>query len=220
MVSLPHMKALLILLLAASGLFAQEKALEIRFVAQALPESMAEVRLVGSEKSSDPFEIPVYNLSEPIEAPARNCILQSTSLDTAKVPIVLPGAGSSYIVILIVDPKEGLIPVVLPGDTPSFGRGSVYMRNITSRRIVGKVGSQKFSIAPGSGEIVKPAGADRGLYDVLIGAVEEKEIRPLSTTRWPENNTQRSYLIFYENPVTKWIEFRAIDEFLPAPKND
>ena len=215
------MKTILaILLLAACGLSAQEKAPEIRFVAQALPESMAEVRLVGGDGASDPFEIPVYNLSEPIEAPARNLTIQSTSLESAKVPIVLPGASVSYIVILIVDPKEGLVPVVLPGDTPSFGRGHVYMRNITSRRIVGKVGSRKFSIAPGSGEIVKPAGADRGLYDVLIGAVEEKEIRPLSTTRWPENNTQRSYLIFYENPVTKWIEFRAIDEFMPAKKDD
>ena len=42
--------------------------------------------------------------------------------------------------------------------------------------------------------------------------------RSYSTTRWPVDDKQRSYVFFFINPATKRLDYRAVDEFVePEP---
>ena len=100
MLSLRHI--LVALLLTTTFLTGQsDSKIEIRLVAERLPRDLGKVVLLSGEESSEPFELPMNNLSEPLEAPSRTFQLISPARKVSIANIALPKQGSSFVVLLI-----------------------------------------------------------------------------------------------------------------------
>jgi hypothetical protein len=214
--------ALLAFLAAASTVFSQEAAkggLSVRFLAERLPGAFGEVLMVAGEIKSKSFKLPVNNLSEPQIAPARVFVIQPLEKEVTLATVTLPEEGKAFNVLLVPSAKGGYTPIVIPAADPSFKPGDTYFYNHADKMVLGYVGTAKFGLEPGKGQILKPAGArpDKH-YDVGFGVREKEGDRTLSKARWPVEDTIRSYVFFFVNPKTKRIDFRAVDEFVPVEK--
>ncbi len=207
----------LIVLFAAASL-AQGQEAKVRFLAERAPKELGQVLLAAGDKRSPAFDLPHNHLSDPVETSARKFELRAVSPDVPLASISLPENGTSFIALLIPAPQGGYKPVVLRADDPNFRPGDVYFYNHADKTVLGYVGTAKFILEPSKGHVLRPAGArEEKFYDVGFGVREKEGDRALSTTRWPVDNRQRSYVFFFINPVTKRLDFRAVDEFVPPP---
>lgn len=208
----------IVLLLAAAALAKGQGSdgVKVRFLAERAPKELGQVLLAEGETRGPAFELPHNHLSEPIDAPARRFELRAVKPDVSLSTITLPESGKSFIALMIPAPKGGYVPVVLRADDPGFRPGDVYFYNHAGKTVLGYVGTAKFILAPAKGQVLRPAGAKaENYYDVGFGVREKEGDRALSTTRWPVDNRSRSYVFFFDNPVTKRVDFRAVDEFVP-----
>lgn len=212
-----HLALILVLAFTIGSSHAAERGKpEVRFLAERAPETLGPIVMVAGESRSEPFDLPINSLSPPIEAPARTFGLRPESKELALASVTLPESGSSFIVILIPSPTQGFTPVVLASDDPKFRPGDVCFYNHSDKTVLGYVGSAKFTLGPAKSTILRPTGArPEKFYDVGFGVREKEGARALSTTRWPVEDTIRSYVFFFINPKTKRIDFRAVDEFVP-----
>ena len=134
---------------------------------------------------------------------------------TSLADVRLPEEGKAFIVMLIPAAK-GYQAVVMAANDPKFKPGDVYFYNHANKPVLGYVGTSKFTLAPGKGKSLRPAGAHKeGFYDVGFGVKEKEGNRAISTTRWPVEERIRSYVFFFVNPTSKRLDFRAVDEFVP-----
>ncbi len=214
---------------------AAESGTTLRFLAERAPGNLGEVILAAGEKQTPPFTLSADRLSAPIKVPARAMSLRLRDRPVVLSEIVLPQAGESFIVLLIPNPKGGYLPVVMRSDDPAFRAGDVYLFNNVKKPVLGYVGTTKFLLKPGEGKPLRPSGAhENTYYDVCFavrgetGATNNKPAtdqavrtqpgdRVLRSIRWPVVTRSRSYVFFYQHPVKNRIDFRAVDEFVPAP---
>jgi len=191
----------------------------VRFLAERAPGEIGDVVLVAGEAKGKPFKLPVNHLSEAQKAPARAFAIQPAAKAVNLVSITLPEEGKAFNVLLVPAAKGGYSAVVIPAGDPSFKAGDVYFYNHSPQTVLGYVGSAKLTLAPGKGQILRPADprADKH-YDVGFGVREKEGDRVLSKSRWPEDKMNRSYVFFFVNPKTKRVDFRAVDEFIPPEK--
>lgn len=198
-----------------------KKGIEIRMVAERLPKDLGEVVLVSGEDRSEPFVLPMNNLSEPKRATARAFQLISPQRKAVIAKVALPADGKSFVVLLIPAGEKTYTPVVIPYHNPDFKAGDIYLYNNAKATVVGMIGAGKFSIDPGKGTFFRPVfqDDDKRYHDVGIGVKFETGDRIISTTRWPKSTNTRYYVFFYEHLRTGRITYRAVDEFLPAPEN-
>ncbi len=192
---------------------------KVRFLAERAPANLGQVVVAVEENKSAPFDLPTKYVSQPVVAPARAFELRTQEKNLPLAKIALPEAGKSFVVLLIPSAKAGYEPVVLRADDPSFKPGDVYFHNHADKTVLGYVGTAKFILAPSKGQILRPKGAKpENYYDVGFGVREKDGDRALSTTRWPVDDKQRSYVFFFINPATKRLDYRAVDEFIePEP---
>lgn len=194
--------------------------LEVRFLAERLPDGLEDVVMAAEEASSDPFQIPTTHLSEPQAAPTRAFQLRSAGELRPLGSVTLPGEGTRFAVLLLPAPEGRFRSIVLRTDQPGFRPGDNYLLNNSDRPIVGYIGTARFRLVPGEGRVVRPAGpTDEGFHQVGFGIEEEAGTRSLSMTRWPVDSALRSYIFFFKNSRTGRIDYRAVDEFVPpAPE--
>ncbi len=209
---------LLFLTFASHVAVAAEPPATLRFLAQDRPEVFASVRMVAGEEASEAFDLPTRNLSPTLEFPKRAFFLRSAAEAKIRIGVTLPERGKGFVVLLLADKESGLKPVIIPTDLPRFKVGDIYLHNTTGRKLVGKIGSTAFSVDPLSSEFIRPAGDKDGIFDVAIGAVHGDAIRPVTTSRWPEDNSHRTYLLFFEDRKSGRVKFRAVEEYV-APKD-
>jgi hypothetical protein len=218
------MTRLLLLITLASTLLAHGQSptggpLKVRFLAERSPGNLGQVLLVVGESRGKPFDLPVNQLSDPIDAPGRAFGLRAMEKDVALANISLPEKGKSFIILLIPATEGGYKHVVIASDDTSFSPGDVYLYNHANKTVLGFVGTSKFVLEPATGKILRPAGAKpERYYDVGIGVREPEGDRMLSTTRWPEDKMMRNYVFFFVNPKTQRVDFRAVDEFITKEK--
>lgn len=191
----------------------------VRFLAERVPAEIAEVVLLAGEAKSKAFSLPVNHLSDPQVAPARSFVIQPAAKAVNLVTVTLPEEGKAFNVLLVPSAKGGYSPVVIPAGDPSFKGGDVYFYNHSPKVVLGYVGTAKLVLQPGKGQILRPAGPrpDKN-YDVGFGVREKEGDRVLSKSRWPVDDTNRSYVFFFVNPKTQRVDFRAVDEFVPVEK--
>ena len=194
----------------------------MRFLAERAPADLGQILLASAEARSDPFDLPVNNLSTPQKPPARLFSVWSVSKNVSLAAVTLPEEGNSFIVLLLPSSKGGYSPVVMRAGDPKFRPGDIYFHNLTDKTVLGYVGTAKFVLPATQGTIVRPTGARaEKFYDVGLGVREEEGDRVLAKTRWPEDPLTRFYVFFYVNPETKRIAYRAVDEFVekeaPSP---
>lgn len=215
--------ALLLFLACCLPVVAQDKAAEnpqVCFAAQRLPKGLGEIVMVAGETRSDPFVLPMNNLSTSRKAPGRRFVILPDGSPTKLATVVLPATGMDFVVLLVVgDARTPFKPVVIPAKDASFKPGDVYMFNAAREKtVLGKVGTTRFMLAPAKGQVVRPAGAEGEgrFYNVLIGVREQAGDKVISTSRWPVDGRMRSYVFFFDDPKGRSVDFRAIDEFVPA----
>ena len=197
---------------------ADSRDLTVRFLAERTPADLGQVVMALPDKRSEAFGLPSNYLSPPLQPPGRQFSLRLVQPDTALTTISLPDEGKAFIVLLIPAKEGGFKSVVIRSDDMAFKTGDVYFYNHSGKVILGYVGTAKFSLAPAIGQVLHPTGArQENYYDVGFGVREEQGNRTLSRTRWPVDDKVRSYVFFYVNPVTTRLDFRAVDEFIPAP---
>ena len=193
----------------------------VRFLAERVPADLGQVALVAEDAKGEAFDLPVNHLSVPQDAPARAFKIQSLAKNVPLAAVTLPEQGDDFIVLLIPSASGGYQPVVMSAKDPKFKVGDVYFHNHSDKRVLGYVGTAKFTLEPAKGTVLRPAGAkENTYYDVGFGFHDgEKGNRVLSKTRWPIDKNIRSYVFFFVNPSTKKIDFRAVDEFVaPDPE--
>ncbi|QTN31061.1 hypothetical protein HZ994_01535 [Akkermansiaceae bacterium] len=188
---------------------------EVRFLAESSPPDLGQVLLANAEARTDPFDLPVNNLSPAQIPPARLFSVWSVNKNASLASVTLPEEGKSFIVLLVPSPKGGYHPIVLRSDDPAFKGGDIRFQNLTNKTVLGFVGTSKFVLAPGLGKVVTPKGARaEKFYDVGLGVREAEGDRVLAQTRWPEDALARFYVFFYVHPETKLVAYRAVDEFV------
>jgi hypothetical protein len=194
--------------------------IEIRFLAERAPDDLGKISLAHEEQRSEPFDLPVNNLSAPQKAPARVFSIRSVERDLALANVQLPDEGNSFIALLISSP-EGYVPVIMRYDDPKFRPGDIYFHNLADKTVLGFVGTAKFVLPAGRSTILTPKGArQEKFYDVGLGVREAEGDRVLATTRWPEDNLARLYVFFFIDPKTGRITYRGVDEFVEPVKPD
>jgi hypothetical protein len=211
------------LLLVSGILSAQEQeasGLQARFVAQNLPQGLAEVIATAAdeegEKTSEPFLIPKNNLSERFEMPGRAFTLKSQAGGKLLSKISLPEKGRDFIILLVPGRESLFRAIVLDSKNPGFRPGDFYLLNSSQETVVAKVGTTQSMVPSNDGEVVSPEGAvDERYYNVLLGVREGNGARTISSSRWPVSQRMRTYVFFFDHPQSKEIDFRAVDEFVP-----
>jgi hypothetical protein len=211
-----------ILLCLVQGASAREGKLEVRFLAERIPNDMGPVVLVAEETRTDPFDLPMNNLSPPQTPPAREFRLLATTHNRAIATVRLPEEGDSFVALLVTSANGGYETVVMPYQNPKFRPGDIYFHNLADKTVLGHVGTAKFVLPAGQSTVLTPQGARaEKFYDVGLGVREPEGNRVLTTTRWPQDNLARFYVFFFVDPQTKRITHRAVDEFVeidqPAP---
>lgn len=210
-----HRILLATLLLLVPCASARERNLEVRFLAERIPNDLGPVALVAEEVRSDPFDLPMNNLSLPQKPPARAFRVLATDHNRNIATVLLPDEGDSFVALLVTSPKGGYEAVVMPYANPKFRAGDIYFHNLADKTVLGHVGTAKFELPAGKSTVVTPRGARPGkFYDVGLGVRETDGDRVLTTTRWPEDKLARFYVFFYVDPQSARITFRAVDEFV------
>lgn len=193
--------------------------MEVRLLAERIPRDLGQIVLANEEGQSDPLNLPMNNLSPPIKAPGR---LFNVSLATQKVSLAtvkLPEEGNSFVVMLLLNPPSGYKPLVIPFNNGKFRGGDVYFYNNTNKTVLGILGSAKFSLRPGQGDVVTPSGfGDQRYYHATLGVKEADGNRVIKSMKWPSSKTVRNYVFFYIHPEKKRITYRAVDEFILPKK--
>ncbi|MCW1925200.1 hypothetical protein OKA05_21755 [Luteolibacter arcticus] len=201
------------LLLAAPSLSLAGDA-TVRLLADRAPEGTGEIMLVAGDKRSAPIALPLNAPSERLPAPARAFEVKAAAGDAALAKVVLPEVGDSFLVLLLSSEKV-FQPVVIAADGKAFKPGDVYFHNSSTKTILGKVGTSEFTLNPGKGSVVTPAGASQEkLYAVSFKVREEKRERVLSETNWPVDPNLRTYMFFFNKPGTDRVDYRAVEEFV------
>lgn len=195
---------------------------KVRYVAQSAPKDLGPLLMVAAEDvRSDPFDLPLNFLSDPLAAPARTFELMAQAKPVALARVALPAEGDAFIILLVPSKKAGFEPVIIPDGNDSFRPGDFYVHNVSSLPIGGKVGTTELMIPSRTGKVVRPKGArENRFYDVLIGVKENGRSRLVTSSRWPVNEQMRTYVFFFDNPVRKDVDFRAVDEFVPPKRGN
>ena len=191
---------------------------EVKFFAEMVPPNLGTVFLLTGETRGDPFELPSDFLSNPVVVPERAMVLKTTNKEIPLCSITLPETGKSFAVILVANKPAGYKPIVVRTDDPAFKSGDVFFINRSDKLIVAKLGTTPLALKPGTTAKSRPDGAvDNTYYNIIFATREASGDKLLSSSRWPIDNLQRSYVIFFTSANGK-TSFRAIDEYLPAPE--
>lgn len=193
---------------------------EVRFLAQAVPNDLGQVVLANLELRSDPFDLPMNNLSPAQKPPSRVFSVWSVDKNASLATVKLPEEGKDFICLLLLQPgKPGFSPIVLPANDPGFRVGDVRFFNMANKPVLGYLGSAKFELNPGKSAVVTPQGGEERFYRVGLGVKEAEGNRLIKTMKWPKSQQTRYYVFFYVEPVKGRITYRAVDEFV-IPKNE
>lgn len=214
--SLPPSLLLLAALCTSLATAKPEKPIEVRYAAMALPPGHDKLVMVTEEIRSEAFEPPVNFLSEPLVVPARSFQIQKEDDTKSLAQVALPEQGNSFVVLLVPGEKILFEAVVIPARDGKFRPGHFYVHNVSSKSVIGQVGTTRFALPPRKGSVVRPEGArEERFYDVLLGVRENESNRVISSSRWPLSRQTRTYVFFYDNSKRGDVDFRAIDEFVP-----
>lgn len=194
--------------------------MKVRFLAQAVPDKLGKVVLADAESRSDPFDLPMNNLSPAQEPPSRVFSVWSQDKNVSLATVKLPEEGKDFICLLLLQPdKPGYTSMLMPADNPKFKAGDVCIFNNANKPVLGFLGTSKFELNPGKSTVVTPRGGEERFYRIALGVKEAEGNRLLKSMKWPKSTQTRYYVFFYVDPVKNRIRYRAVDEFLP-PRRD
>ena len=192
---------------------------KVRLLAERIPNNLGKVVLANEKIRSDPFDLPMNNLSPPQNPPARIFNVWSVDKNISIASVKLPEEGESFLVILIPSENGTYIPSVMPFDNPNFKAGDVYFFNNTNKLVLALLGTSKLALASGKSAVVTPSGfGDEKYYYTMLGVREADGDKVIKSMKWPSSKTMRNYVFFYVDPSKQRITYRAVDEFMQVEK--
>jgi hypothetical protein len=204
------------LLFVLTGFSQSEKKpdLQVQFLAEQFPEKLGKVYLSFGEAKSEPFDLPMNRLSDPVVAAGRAMVLKLAEKDVPLCSLTVPEQGKSFAIVLVTAKPAGFKPIVVRTDDPAFRAGDVFFINRSEKTILGKLGTAALVLKPGETTKSRPNGAvDNAYYDISFAVREGTTDKLISSSRWPVDNALRSYLFFFTNAEGR-TTFRAVDEYL------
>jgi len=190
----------------------------VKLLAVYVPEDLGQVYLKSGDAKSPAFDLPANNVSEAQGVSQRSFTLHTSNKDLPLSTVNLPESGHEFIVVLSPAKPGGYRSVVVRTDDPGFRRGDVFFLNLTTKTVLGKLGSRPLVLESGKSALGRAEGPkEKGYYDIAFATRQENEDRLFSSSRWPIDDQIRSYLFFLED-ATGRITYRAVDEFLPVEK--
>ncbi|MBT8044112.1 MAG: hypothetical protein KJO79_04100 [Verrucomicrobiae bacterium] len=200
---------------------AEQGNVEVRLLAERIPKNLGKVVLANKETRSDPFDLPMNNLSAPQKPPGRVFSVWAMDRNESIAAVRLPEDGNSFVVLLLVDHQKGYRPVVMPMNRANFKGGDIYFYNNTNKTVLGVVGKAKFSLRPGRDTVVTPRGfGNKRYYHVMLGVKQAGGNKVIKSMKWPSSKMTRNYVFFYNDPVRKRVSYRAVDEFILPKKKE
>lgn len=190
----------------------------VKLLAVVVPENLGQVYLLSGDTKTNAFDLPANHVSDAQFVSQRSITLQTLNKDLPLCSISLPEGGKEFIVVLSPAKPSGYRSIVVRTDDPGFRRGDVFFLNLTTKTVLGKLGTRPLVLEPGKSALNRADGPkEKGYYDIAFATRLENEDRLFSSSRWPIDDQIRSYLFFLEDPTGR-ITYRAVDEFLPVEK--
>jgi hypothetical protein len=210
---------LFLLLLSSCGLAAGEKSQpRVRFLAESATTPVVQVVVTAGEKRSVDFDLAVNYLSKPIETPGRSFQLRGKQPDEVIANIQLPETGNDFVSLLVPSKNGDYKAIVIPTDEDGFQAGAYYLYNHSDQTVTGSIGTSKFVITPGKGQILKPEGAgDNPFYDVVFAVrqiTNNREFSPIDSNR----KYNRSFLDYIN--ILKFVASAGKGPILPPERTD
>jgi hypothetical protein len=191
------------------------KGVEVKFLAQVIPNDLGKVVLANADSRSEPFDLSMNNLSPAQVPPARLFSVWSVEKNVSLATVQLPEEGGQFICLLLLKPGEpGYTTVLMPAADPKFKAGDVYFFNNANKPVLGFLGTAKFALNPGKSAVVTPRGGKERFYRIGLGVSEPEGNRLIKTMKWPKSKQTRYYVFFYVDPVKNRVTYRAVDEFI------
>jgi hypothetical protein len=190
----------------------------VKLLAVVVPENLGQVYLLSGDAKTAAFDLPANNVSDAQAVSQRSITLHTINEDLPICSISLPEGGNEFIIVLSPTKPSGYRSIVVRTDDPGFRRGDVFFLNLTTKTVLGKLGTRPLVLESGKSAMNRADGPkEKGYYDIAFATRQENEDRLFSSSRWPIDDQIRSYLFFLEDPTGR-ITYRAVDEFLPAEK--
>ena len=203
-------------LLAAATIAVAAPKATVRFIHAAPDAGATAIQWQAGKRQGAPFTPPSDRLSDPMEVPTRDFKLVAADDTRLLAEVNLPAAGNSFIALLLPQKDGAWAHHVIDAADRSFGGGDVFFCNHSPETILVELDGVQSTLKPGEARFVHPqpaAGAQQlAVRFTIRGVAGDRLLRAMS---WPVRNRFRSYGIFFENPVRKRIDFRAVDEPLP-----
>lgn len=197
-----------------------EGGVQVRLLAEVVPPNLGKVYLATAdgksteEVKSNAVDLPTTELSPPIVVPAREMLLKTVEKGITLGTVKLPDEGKSFAIILVAAKPAGYRPIVVRTDDPNFKIGDVMFINRSEKTVLGKLGDTPLIVKPGEVTKSRPSNPkENAYYDIAFAVREPTGDRLISTTRWPIDETLRSYVFFFTNAEGR-TTFRAVDEFI------
>ncbi|MFM2221326.1 MAG: hypothetical protein RLZZ553_1074 [Verrucomicrobiota bacterium] len=192
--------------------------LQVKLLAVIVPENLGQVYLQSGETKTAAFDLSANNVSDSQAVDQRNMTLHTVNKDLPLCSIALPEGGNEFIIVLSPAKPSGYRSVAVRTDDPAFRRGDVFFLNLTTKTVLGKLGTRPLTLEPGKSALNRADGPkEKGYYDIAFATRQENEDRLFSSSRWPIDDQIRSYLFFLED-ATGRVTYRAVDEFIPPEK--
>jgi hypothetical protein len=199
----------------------RNRGVEVCFFAVALHPDAGEIVALSGDARGPAFTLPLHNLTQPQFVKTREIALIPANAPADKplppiAKIKLPDQGNAFRILLVPIAKTITYqPIIVRGDDPDFGEGSVFFVNLGTEEILGNIGSETLKLASGSRKFLTLEGArENAFFDIRFAIRKGEAITPLSDTRWPVLKRTRAYVLFYNDPAGK-TTYRAVDEFIP-----
>lgn len=191
-----------------------EEGLQIKLLAEVAPPNLGKVYFASGEIKSAATALPTNELSQPVAVGARELLLKTIDKDITLCPIKLPDAGKVFVVILVAAKPSGYNPIIVRIDDPSFKVGDVVLINRSEKTVLGKLGDTPLVLNAGEVKKSRPTNPkENAFYDIAFAIREPAGDRLISSTRWPIDDSLRSYVFFFTNAEGR-TTFRAVDEFV------
>jgi len=183
---------------------------------------------------SGSLELPLYQLSEPIQLTGRSFNFIPTDAKDApkwapqnpmRATVALPGTGKEFILFFVPSgPDETgpykVIPIPAPED--EFKGGAYLLINGSKEILGGHFGKGAFKLNPGASTIVPPSSPDNdpasrmAVLHTWDATTSAWSLRPFLSFPLASNVRQRELLVFFSSPTTGKVLFRAVQDPLPG----
>lgn len=198
-----------------------DKTTSLRFITFPRTLEPIKAQLLIEEGKFEEIVASSNSVSRPVEAPAMpewiigNVTTNASGEDNFNVFGKVKATEAEKQLVLILrrgeDFSAGVKMFVIDEEKTNFGLGKVMFLNATTTPIGGIVGGDKFTILPGSFEVVDPKAGESGRhYHTRLFYNKDGKAVGFHSSNWPYTTKSRAMVFIYSDPATGKIRRHVI----------